>query len=128
MRMIVHQLRRPHSIFVQRTITQDSAYAAHAGHQIDVMLLIRVLHQLNDEAPGVIDLLSVVRPWRDPEVGILVVVPRRLEVEMQGHAWEFAASALYDPLGDLFDVLAFGHGYGLRAGFRPPRLPDSCSL
>jgi len=68
------------------------------------VLLIRILHQLNDEAPDVIDLLSVVRPWCDPQVGIFVVVPRRLEVEMQGHAWEFAGSALYDPLGDLFDM------------------------
>src|SRR3989304_1649267 len=82
--------------------------------------LSRVGRSLNDEAPNVIDLLSVVRPWCDPQVGIFVVVPRRLEVEMQGHAWEFAGSALYDPLGALFDVLAFGHGYGSRRGGAPP--------
>ncbi len=128
MRMIVHRLRRPHSICVRRTVTHYSAYAAHAGHQIDVVLLIRVLHQLNDEAPDVIDLLSVVRPGRDPEVDILVVVPRSLEVQTQGDSWEFAGSVPYDPSGDPFDVPAFGLGYGLGAGELPPTYTPSLLL
>jgi len=120
MPMTVHRLRHPHSICVRRTLTHYSAYAAHSGHQIDVVLLIRVLHHVNDEAPDVIDLLSIVRPRRDPEVGILVVVPGRLEVQAKGHSLEFAGSVLYDPSGDTFDVLAFSHGYGLGAGEFPP--------
>ena len=128
MRMIVHRLRRPHSICVRRTLTHYSAYAAHAGHQIDVVLFIRVLHHVNDEAPDVIDLLSIVRLRCDPEVGILVLVPRCLKVETQGYAWKFAGNVLYDPLGNPFDVLVFGHGYGLGARELPPAYTPSLLL
>jgi len=32
----------------------------------------------------------------------------------------FVRSGLCDPLGELFDVLAFAHGYGLQEGELPP--------
>ena len=123
--MIVHRLRRPHSICVRRTITHYSAYAAHAGHQLNVGPFVRGLHHVNDEAPDVIDLLSIVRLRCDPEVGILVLVPRRLKVETQGYAWEFAGNVLYDPLGNPFDVLVLGHGYGLGARALQPAYTPS---
>jgi len=65
----------PPSFFVEGTLTQDRPCTAHAGYQVDVLLSIRILHQLNDKTPNVIDLVSVVRPWRDPQIRILVVVP-----------------------------------------------------